>query len=86
LANTIQTHDDELNNNRRLSSTSTATATESAAGRRRRVFTRMPEKWGSRQMLSSDEYVDVLSKSIFTLNPAGHNPECYRMYEAIEGK
>ncbi len=29
-------------------------------------------------------YMEVLFDSVFTLAPAGHNPECYRMYEAVE--
>lgn len=33
---------------------------------------------------SSDEYMQVLLDSIFTLAPAGLNPECYRLHEAVE--
>ena len=80
LANIIQSHESSIIEND--SSSIMANVSPSSM----KIFTRMPEKWGSRQMLSTDVYVDVLSKSIFTLNPAGHNPECYRMYEAIEGK
>ena len=29
-------------------------------------------------------YMEVLLDSVFTLVPAGHNPECFRMYEAVE--
>lgn len=34
--------------------------------------------------LSSDQYAVVLTESIFTLSPCGHNPESYRFFEAIE--
>ena len=36
------------------------------------------------EQLDTDQYVQVLYDSTFTLTPAGHNPECYRIYEAIE--
>jgi hypothetical protein len=29
-------------------------------------------------------YADILHRSQFTLSPTGHNPECFRIYEAIE--
>lgn len=34
--------------------------------------------------LDTDHYIQAALDSIFTLSPAGHNPECYRMYEAAE--
>lgn len=34
--------------------------------------------------LNPHSYTEVLLDSVFTLAPAGHNPECYRMYEAVE--
>jgi len=34
--------------------------------------------------LNTDEYMKALSESVFTLSPAGHNPECFRLYEAVE--
>ena len=34
--------------------------------------------------LHSEEYMKVALDSTFTLAPAGHNPECYRLYEAVE--
>eukprot|EP00580_Thalassiosira_gravida_P006092 CAMPEP_0201631234 /NCGR_PEP_ID=MMETSP0493-20130528/5281_1 /ASSEMBLY_ACC=CAM_ASM_000838 /TAXON_ID=420259 /ORGANISM="Thalassiosira gravida, Strain GMp14c1" /LENGTH=458 /DNA_ID=CAMNT_0048102533 /DNA_START=19 /DNA_END=1395 /DNA_ORIENTATION=- len=37
-----------------------------------------------RYALNTDDYVEVLLDSIFTLSPAGHNPECYRIFEAVE--
>lgn len=37
-----------------------------------------PEKTSTR------EYARILMRSIFTLSPEGHNPECYRTFEAIE--
>ena len=84
LASIIQSHESSIIENE--SGTSSFTTTANATSSSMRVFTRMPVKWGSREMISTDDYVHVLSRSIFTLNPAGHNPECYRMYEAIEGK
>jgi len=53
-------------------------------------FTHLSEKWASRvnsrstPQLSSDKYVGALLESVFTLSPAGHNPECFRLYEAVE--
>ena len=35
-------------------------------------------------LLDTTTYMQVLSESIFTLAPAGHNPECFRLYEAVE--
>ncbi|KAL3789362.1 hypothetical protein ACHAW5_005114 [Stephanodiscus triporus] len=36
------------------------------------------------EQLHTDEYIRVVLDSVFTLSPAGHNPECFRLYEAIE--
>ncbi|EJK44660.1 hypothetical protein THAOC_36785, partial [Thalassiosira oceanica] len=33
---------------------------------------------------TTEEYMRVLLDSVFTVSPAGHNPECFRMYEAVE--
>lgn len=35
------------------------------------------------EQLDTDSYARVLLDSAFTLSPAGHNPECYRMHEAV---
>lgn len=35
-------------------------------------------------MLDAKSYMRVLLESAFTLAPAGHNPECFRLYEAAE--
>lgn len=32
---------------------------------------------------SLNKYINILSRSFLTLSPAGKNPECYRLYEAI---
>lgn len=50
-------------------------------------FIQIPGKW-RRQMhpvfhVNSSAYVEILSKSKFTLSPTGHNPECFRFYESI---
>ena len=34
--------------------------------------------------LHTSEYMKILLDSVFTLSPAGHNPECYRLYESVE--
>lgn len=34
--------------------------------------------------IDSDTYTEVIVNSIFTLSPAGHNPECFRLFEAVE--
>ena len=36
------------------------------------------------EQIHTTEYIKVLCDSVFTLVPAGHNPETYRMYEAVE--
>ena len=46
-------------------------------------YTWKPNDTNSEQ-LDTDHYVQVLYDSTFTLTPAGHNPECYRIYEALE--
>lgn len=49
-------------------------------------FIRIPGKW-RRKMgpwhTPSDQYVEILGNSKFTLSPTGHNPECFRLYESI---
>ena len=39
---------------------------------------------GIENKLNPLSYTEVLLDSIFTLSPAGHNPECFRMFEAVE--
>ena len=34
--------------------------------------------------IDSDTYTEVIVNSSFTLSPAGHNPECFRLFEAVE--
>jgi hypothetical protein len=36
----------------------------------------------SQTMIQPPDYLEILSQSTFTLSPAGHNPECFRLYEA----
>ena len=36
------------------------------------------------EQLDTNEYMRVVLDSVFTLSPTGHNPECFRMFEAIE--
>ena len=36
------------------------------------------------EQLDTNEYMCVVLDSVFTLSPTGHNPECFRMFEAIE--
>ena len=39
---------------------------------------------GNSKYLSAEEYRTTLLQSVFTLCPGGHNPESYRIFEAIE--
>lgn len=56
------------------------------------IYTAITTRWTSMtQFKRADEnklnpqtYMEVVLDSIFTLSPAGHNPECFRMFEAIE--
>ncbi|KAL7528931.1 hypothetical protein ACHAXR_002706 [Thalassiosira sp. AJA248-18] len=54
------------------------------------IFTSMAKEWAqevndeNNEQLSTDEYVQVALDSIFTLSPAGHSPECFRIFEAVE--
>ncbi|KAL7534906.1 hypothetical protein ACHAXR_006151 [Thalassiosira sp. AJA248-18] len=54
------------------------------------IFTNMAKEWTSKvnhrrtEQLHTDSYMNALLDSVFTLSPAGGNPECYRMFEAVE--
>lgn len=55
------------------------------------VFTAMAEQWqrhdaedATTDQLNTDEYMAVLLDSVFTISPAGHSPECFRLFEAVE--
>ena len=54
------------------------------------IFSSMAKEWkldansNSTEQLHTDDYMRVVLDSVFTLSPAGHNPECFRMFEAIE--
>ena len=54
------------------------------------IFSSMAKEWSDdansphTEQLNTDEYMHVVLKSVFTLSPAGHNPECFRIFEAIE--
>ena len=54
------------------------------------VYAKMARQWrenpnsASNDLVSTDTYMRVVLDSTFTLAPAGHNPECFRIYEAIE--
>lgn len=55
-----------------------------------KIYTVMAEKWASdvnnplTAQLDTNSYIRVALDSIFTLSPAGHNPECFRLFEAVE--
>jgi hypothetical protein len=55
-----------------------------------RIFSFMAKEWSHdansdrTEQLHTDDYMRVLLESVFTLTPAGHNPECFRMFEAVE--
>lgn len=54
------------------------------------IFKSIAKEWNSRpndpatDQLPTADYMEVLLDSVFTLAPAGHNPECFRIYEAVE--
>lgn len=54
------------------------------------IFTAMAEQWqrdandAETDQLSTHDYITVVLDSIFTLSPAGHSPECFRLFEAVE--
>ncbi|KAL7551410.1 hypothetical protein ACHAWF_014601 [Thalassiosira exigua] len=54
------------------------------------IFAAMAKEWhgeannADTKQLSTDEYMKVVLDSVFTLAPAGHNPECFRLFEAVE--
>jgi len=54
------------------------------------IFTSIANKWERdansprTAQLSTDKYMTLVLDSVFTLAPAGHNPQCYRMFEAVE--
>lgn len=42
------------------------------------------KRWFPKETKESlNKYINILSRSLLTLSPAGKNPECYRLYEAI---
>ncbi|KAL3815633.1 hypothetical protein ACHAXA_000404 [Cyclostephanos tholiformis] len=53
------------------------------------IFSSMAKEWhpdansDQTEQLPTDEYMGVVLDSVFTLSPAGHNPECFRLFEAI---
>jgi hypothetical protein len=53
------------------------------------IFGSMAREWhpdansDRTEQLNTDEYMRVVTDSVFTLSPAGHNPECYRLFESI---
>ncbi|KAL7538919.1 hypothetical protein ACHAWF_006247 [Thalassiosira exigua] len=55
-----------------------------------KTFAKIARKWTPSvnsplsEQLDTDSYVEVVLDSVFTLAPAGHNPECFRMFEAVE--
>ena len=54
------------------------------------IFTHMANQWTPNvndpksAQLDTDAYINVALDSVFTLSPAGHNPECFRLFEAVE--
>jgi hypothetical protein len=54
------------------------------------IFSSMAKTWkpvvndSDNDQLDTDTYMEVALNSIFTLSPAGHSPECFRIYEAVE--
>jgi hypothetical protein len=54
------------------------------------IFTAMSEQWHrdandeQSEQVTTDDYIKVVLDSVFTLSPAGHSPECFRLFEAVE--
>lgn len=54
------------------------------------TFQSMAKEWTNdvnaahTEQLPTDTYMAVVLDSVFTLSPAGHNPECFRLFEAVE--
>mmetsp|Transcript_32239 Transcript_32239/g.67799 ORF Transcript_32239/g.67799 Transcript_32239/m.67799 type:complete len:391 (-) Transcript_32239:115-1287(-) len=54
------------------------------------TYASISEKWHVEansphtEQLHTDEYIKVVLDSVFTLTPRGHNPECFRLFEAVE--
>lgn len=53
-----------------------------------RYFIQIAGKWRRKMHptfhVNSSRYATLLATSQFTLSPTGHNPECFRLYEAME--
>jgi len=53
-------------------------------------FVQIAPKWRAdpnnprNELADSTTYMKTLLESTFTLSPSGHNPECYRLFEAVE--
>ena len=53
-------------------------------------FVQISPKWSgnpnsaSNSLANTTTYMRTLFDSAFTLSPAGHNPECFRLYESVE--
>ncbi|KAL7554699.1 hypothetical protein ACHAWF_018373 [Thalassiosira exigua] len=58
--------------------------------KKRPIFTAMAEQWHrdandeQSEQVTTDDYIKVVLDSVFTLSPAGHSPECFRLFEAVE--
>eukprot|EP00961_Rhodomonas_salina_P239812 3239540-Rhodomonas_salina.1 len=54
-----------------------------------KVFLHMTPGWStslnSRGYVKVPQFKEILANSVFTLCPVGHNPEQFRIYEAMEG-
>lgn len=57
---------------------------EEKKGTSLKTFVSTQNHWKATPKLSPETYMDILLESTFTLTPTGHNPECFRQYEAIE--
>ena len=75
LANQIREHDGNINTTITLPIYSSLTQRWTAMTQVDNVH---PTK------LTPQTFVEVVLDSIFTLSPAGHNPECFRLFEAVE--
>lgn len=76
LANVIEANEQEIKNG--TSETNLQT------------FVAIAQKWSSHvnsrytEQLTTTQYMEVALDSVFTLSPSGHNPECFRLFEAVD--
>ena len=63
-----------------------ANVLEENSGNTMSTYVKLKDRWSGKEHGPNftDQYMNVLVESAFTISPDGANPECFRMYEAIE--